>query len=259
MEYSIDISQLKHELAGQLVGSRLLHFDEVTSTMDTARRLAEDGTSEGTVVLTERQTAGRGRFARPWYSSKGQDILFSVVLRPALKQLPSVNMAATLAVCTAATEVTTVKTTIKWPNDVRIDGRKVAGILIESAVDGNEPRFAIVGIGVNVNLNLPRSSKISLSATSLSHEADRPVDRTELLLKILTHFNDLYSAVRAGKKLTERWAERIDTLGHYVKIQCRGRILEGRADGVDDQGNLVLSKADGTTVTVIAGEVTLQI
>ncbi len=227
--------------------------------MDEARRLAENDAVEGTVVLAEQQTAGRGRFARPWSSSEGQDVLFSVVLRPSVGQLPSVNMAATLAVCKVAAEVTGLEATIKWPNDVRIRGRKVAGILIESAIVAGEPRFAVVGIGVNVNLDRSRLAEIAPPATSLSRELGRDVDRTEVLLRVLIHLDDLYSAVRAGENLTEQWAERIDTLGRDVKVQWRDRLLEGRAESVDDQGSLVLARPDGTTVTVVAGEVTLQV
>ena len=259
MRQDLDVAELRRKLAGRLVGAQVLHFDELASTMDEARRLAEHDAVEGTVVLAEQQTAGRGRFARPWSSERGQDVLLSLVLRPSVGQLPSVNMAATLAVCIGVAEITGLEATIKWPNDVRIGGRKVAGILMESAIEAGEPRFAVVGIGINVNLDTSRFAEIASTATSLSHETGSDVDRTAVLLGVLESLDNLYGAVRAGQKLTARWAARMDTIGRDVKVQWRSKLLEGRADCVDDQGNLILARPDGSTVTVVAGEVTLQV
>ena len=226
--------------------------------MDEARVLAERGDPEGTVIVVEEQTAGRGRFDRAWVSPRSQNLSFSVVLRPTAAQLPYVNMAATLAIARCVTEITGHEAGIKWPNDVRINGRKVSGILIETAMAGGYVDHAIVGIGVNVNFDPAEHPEISTTATSLYRETGEKRDRTEVLRRVLTELDDLYGEVRSGRSLTSDWAAMLETLGRTVQVRWKERVIEGRAEAVDDQGNLVLVGADGATTTVTAGEVTLQ-
>jgi BirA family biotin operon repressor/biotin-[acetyl-CoA-carboxylase] ligase len=252
-------NEIERQMSGRLVGRDVLLYDVLGSTMDEARRLAEEGTREGTVVIAEEQTAGRGRFGRTWVSSPGQDLSFSVLLRPSAAQLPYVNMAATLAVSGAVEQVTGITPAIKWPNDVRLNGRKVSGILIETVMAKQDLKYAVLGIGVNVNLDLSEDSAISAIATSLSHETGRRVGRSEVIVDVLERLDELYREVKSGQVLTERWAARLDTLGRTVQVRWQDQVFEGRASGVDEQGNLVLARPDGSTVTVVAGEVTLQI
>jgi len=226
--------------------------------MDEARQLAQEGEPEGTVVIAEEQTSGRGRFDREWISPPGLNLSFSVLLRPTTDQLPCMNMAATLAVADAVAELAGTTPTIKWPNDVRVDRKKISGILIETSLDSSTLAFAIVGIGLNVNLDPSGHDEIASIATSLFRETGYEVDRTMALRLVLERLDDLYAEVRAGRSLTAEWSSRLDTLGKSVQVQWRDRMLEGRADSVDEQGNLVLVQPDGTTITVTAGEVTLQ-
>ena len=255
----LDIDLLSRSLAGRTVGCRVLHYDTLGSTMDEARSLAERGEPEGPVVVVEEQTAGRGRFDRAWVSPRGQNLSFSVVLRPTAAQLPYVNMAATLAIARCVTEITGHEAGIKWPNDVRINGRKVSGILIETAMAGRDLDHAIVGIGLNVNFDPAQYPEIASTATSLYRETGETRDRGEVLGRVLIEFDDLYRAVRAGKSLTNDWAAMLETLGRTVQVRWKERVIEGWAESVDDQGNLVLVGADGVTTTVAAGEVTLQV
>ena len=227
--------------------------------MDELRSLADKGAAEGTVVVAEEQTAGRGRFNRTWVSPRGQNISFSVLLRPTLLQLPYVNMAATLAVRRAVLEVTGLAPRIKWPNDVRIDGRKLSGILIETAMEGQSVRHAIVGIGVNVNFDPAQFPEITEIATSIFRETGREADRTRVLQLVLEAFDDLYRDVRSGRSLTDDWAAQLETLGRMVEVRWREKAVEGRAEAVDEQGNLLLTLADGSPFTAVAGEVTLQV
>ena len=254
----LDIDLLSRSLAGRTVGCRVLHYDTLGSTMDEARSLAERGEPEGTVVVVEEQTAGRGRFDRAWVSPRSQNLSFSLVLRPTAAQLPYVNMAATLAIARCVTEITGLPAAIKWPNDVRISGRKISGILIETAMAGRDLDHAIVGIGVNVNFDPAEHPEIASTATSLYRETGQKTDRTGVLRLVLEHLDDLYSEVRSGKSLTDDWAAMLETLGRTVQVRWKERVIEGRAEAVDDQGNLVLVGADGVTTTVTAGEVTLQ-
>lgn len=241
------------------MGRHVLYFDTVGSTMDEAVALAEEGADEGTVVIAEVQTAARGRFDRRWVTAQGRDVTFSVVLRPRPAQLSQVNMAAALAVADAVLRLTGLAPTIKWPNDVRIGGRKVAGILIETAMEAEELRHAVVGIGLNVNLDPSEFPEISSIATSLLAETGGPMDRATVALALLECTDDRYAAVRRGRSLTDEWAARLDTLGQTVRVRWGERVLEGRATAVDESGNLQLTAPDGSTTTVVAGEVTLQV
>ena len=255
----LDTGTIRRRLSDRVVGSRVLYHRLLDSTMDEARRLADDGSQEGTLVIAEEQTAGRGRFDRPWISSPGQNLSFSIVLRPDAGQLHYLNMAATLAVSGAIAELTGLASATKWPNDVTINGRKVSGILVETAVEEGEPRHAVVGIGLNVNLDTSKIPEIASAATSLYRETGKHLDRTRLMLSLLERLDGLYGAVRRGRSLTEQWTAQLDTLGRSIQVRWRDKLLEGKASGVNEQGNLLLAQADGSVVTVVAGEVTLQV
>jgi BirA family biotin operon repressor/biotin-[acetyl-CoA-carboxylase] ligase len=256
--HGLNIDTVREALAGRVVGGRILWYDKVTSTMDEARRLADEGRAEGLVVGAGEQTAGRGRFDRRWVSPAGSALLFSVLLRPQSSHMPYVNMAATLAVADAvAAHVRTVPA-IKWPNDVRIGGLKVSGILIETDSGVGRLRYALVGIGINVDLDVSDHPEIAETATSVNSEASEPVDHTTLLLDVLKRLDDMYASVRAGDSLTHEWASRLETLGRYVQVSWGHRQFEGTALEVDERGNLIVERDDGTRTTVAGGEVTLR-
>ena len=254
----LDVSLIRRMTAGRSIGCRIVHRDRLASTMDEARSLAENGTPEGAVVVVEEQTAGRGRFDRAWVSPRSQNLSFSVVLRPTATQLPYVNMAATLAVARTAEKAAGLTAAIKWPNDVRVGGRKLSGILIETVMAGREVDHAVVGIGINVNFDPAMHPEIAETATSLYRETGCKMDRSEVLGLTLSEMDSLYDAVKAGRSLTGEWGAMMETLGRTVRVAWKERVLEGRAEAVDDQGNLILTAADGRSITVSAGEVTLQ-
>ena len=254
----LDVEAARRALSGRTIGNRILHYPSLDSTMDEAGRLAGGGCPEGLVVVTEQQTAGRGRFGRSWVSGPGESLLLSIVLRPTAEQLPQANMAATLAVARTADRHVDGRVTIKWPNDVRIGGRKVAGILIEADSQAGRIASAVVGIGINVSVDTAGHPEIAGTATSLAEEAGAPVERTRALVELLRQFDDLYSHVRSGGSLTGQWSSRLDTLGLDVKVRRGSEMLAGIARAVDDQGNLILERPDGSTFTVVGGEVTLQ-
>ncbi len=226
--------------------------------MDEAAALADAGHPEGTVVLAEQQTEGRGRLDRSWVTGPGENIAFSVVLRPKPSRMSQLNMAATLGVASAVERLTGVEATVKWPNDVRMGGKKLAGILIESAMDTQGLRHAVLGIGINVNLDTSAFPEIAGTATSLMAETGAPLNRADVLRAILEDVDDRYTEVSGGKSLTDRWASRLDTLGATVRVRWGDGEMIGLATGVDDEGNLLLTGADGSVRTAIAGEVTLQ-
>ena len=254
----LDVEAVRRALSGSTIGSRILHYPSLDSTMDEAGRLAGGGCPEGLVVVTEQQTAGRGRFGRSWISGPGESLLLSIVLRPTAEQLPQANMAATLAVARTVEQHVDGRVTIKWPNDVRIGGRKVAGILIEADSQTGRIASAVVGIGLNVSVDTAGHPEIAGTATSLVEETGAPVERTRALVELLRQFDDLYSHVRSGGSLTGQWSSRLDTLGLDVKVRRGSELLAGIARAVDDRGNLLLERPDGSTLTVVGGEVTLQ-
>ncbi|MBM3933601.1 MAG: biotin--[acetyl-CoA-carboxylase] ligase [SAR202 cluster bacterium] len=254
----LDIDRLKSSLAGGLIGRRIVYEHTLGSTMDEARRLAEGVAEEGTVVIAEEQTKGRGRFDRTWHSPVGENLIFSVVLRPTQWQLNYVNMAATLAVAQTSTDATGTPASIKWPNDVRIGGRKVCGILIETSIVNADIKYAVVGIGFNVNFDISSIPEIANTATSLYRETGRRWDRTDVLGRLLGYMDGYYAFVRSGKSITSDWSSRMDTLGQDIRVKWGEQVMEGKAVEVDDTGNLVLERHDGSRFTVYAGEVTLR-
>ena len=226
--------------------------------MDEAAALADAGCAEGAVVLADEQTAARGRFDRRWIGDPDDNIAFSAVLRPEPSRLSQLNMAATLGVADGVERLAGAAVTVKWPNDVRIGGKKLAGILIETAMDAKGLKHAVIGIGLNVNLDPSAFPEIAGTATSLMAEAGAPLDRVDVLRAVIEEVDDRYAEVRGGESLTDRWASRLDTLGSTVRVRWRDSEMVGRATGVDDEGNLLLTGPDGAVRTAIAGEVTLQ-
>ena len=259
MQYSdLGIDSLRLALSGRVVGRRIDFHMRLPSTMDEARRLAEAGEAEGTVVVAEEQTAARGRFDRTWISPVGANLAFSVILRPDPDRLPQANMAATLAVSRAVEQTSGLTPSIKWPNDIRLGGRKVAGILVESVVHGGDAAYVVAGIGLNVNFDTSSSPEIASTATSIMIESGRMADRGKVLRLTLESFDDLYRTVSRGGSLTEEWAAGLETLGRHVRVEWKEFVVEGCAESVDEYGNLLLRTADGSTFTASAGEVTLQ-
>lgn len=255
----LDIPALESALAERLIGRRIHHYDKIGSTMDEARRLALAGATEGTVVIAEEQTAGRGRFNRAWVSPRGENLSFSVILTPPASQLPYMNMAVTLAVARTIADCVSAQPTIKWPNDVRVGGLKISGILIESAIESEDAVCAVIGVGVNVNFDPSLYPEIADISTSLYRETGRRHSRTSVLRALLEYFDDSYAAVRADKSLTADWSAMLDTLGLTVHLRSQHDTIEGIAESVDEQGNLLVRQRDGSLYTAAAGEVTSQL
>ena len=252
-------ARIQTALADSTVGRRIHYHRLIGSTMDAARDLAHAGEPEGAVVIAEEQNKGRGRFNRVWVSPPGLNLYFTILLRPKPAQLPYMNMAAALAVHDTAARFAKLEPAVKWPNDVRIGGRKLAGILIETEFEGDKLSHALVGIGVNVNLDVSQHPEIADTATSLRSEAGREFDRSDALRSVLQNLDRWYARVKAGESLTKDWAATLETLGKRVELRWREQIIAGLAESVDDQGNLIILQDDGHRTTAVAGEVTSQV
>ena len=246
---------LRGGLFTRIVGKRLLFFQEVGSTMDEALRRAERGTEEGTVVVAETQTASRGRQGRAWVSRTG-NLYLSVVLYPSLQTLPYLNSLCGVAVVRAIANISGLKPRIKWPNDILLEGKKVAGVLVESAIAGEQVHHSIIGIGINVALEADEIDEIAGGAISLNHASAGDIPRDELLREILQQLDALYIQLNHGDTPVEEWEELLDTLGQRVKVTWQGEEYVGFADGIDAQGSLLLREDRGTMRTLAAGDAT---
>lgn len=253
---------VRQGLYTHIVGRRILYHPLLGSTMDEATRLAVDGADEGTVVIAERQSAGRGRQGRSWVSQPG-NLLFSVLFRPTMEQLPLVSIIGSLATARAVRKVAGVDPAIKWPNDIMLNGRKAAGILAESAVEGDSVCYAVLGIGINVALNPSDDDEISAIAISVNEAAGTEVARESLLRQLLLELDDLYRRLRtggsdAGRSPIDEWSGLLETIGNTVTATFRNESISGDAIGVDSAGNLLLRTETGETITLTAGDVTLS-
>src|SRR3990172_3874427 len=179
VENNLSAQAIREGLKTRFIGQRVLYYPSLTSTMEIARGAVGQGAEEGTVIIADEQTAGRGRVKRTWLAPRG-NIALSVVLHPTLSNLPSLIMLASLAVVHSIESVTGLKAQIKWPNDVLINGKKMYDILIENEIQGNTVT-AIIGIGIDVNLRLADFPEVQSIATSLSDELGRQVPRLNLI------------------------------------------------------------------------------
>ena len=253
-----DVGEVARSLPRSVIGSRLLYYLSTASTMDVAREAAARGSPEGTVALAEEQTAGRGRFQRQWIAPPDVNLYFSVLLYPDLQALRRLTLATSLGVARGITQATGLPVAIKWPNDIRRGGKKLCGILLESALEGERVQYAVVGVGVNVNFDPLLYPEIATTATSLMLEAGRLVSREAVLAAILLEMDHVYGDLRAGKSLREEWRPLLETLGKHVEVRWGEEREEGLAEDVTEDGDLVLRRRDGSRVSLPAGEVTMQ-
>ena len=231
-------------------------YRSVGSTMDVAWELAEAGADHGTAVVAGAQTRGRGRFDRTWVSAPGESLLTSVVLRPNASIAPLLTVIGALAVRDAVRELCGLACAIKWPNDVHVAGRKLAGVLAEGRTDTNGAGVAVLGIGLNVSLDPARHPELAGTATSLLAETRRAID---LRLAGDTLFRSLDACYGGAEPATliARWREALDTLGEHVTVRGRDATLSGLAEDVDAAGRLLLRTDDGALHALAEGDVTL--
>jgi BirA family biotin operon repressor/biotin-[acetyl-CoA-carboxylase] ligase len=251
--------QVLHALAGLRLGHPVYLFEQIGSTNDEARRLAEGGAPEGLLVAAETQTAGRGRGGRRWLTPAGTALAFSLVLRPALPadQAGRLTMLAGIAMCEAIEVVAGLRARLKWPNDLLVNGRKAGGILVESGLLGDRLEYAILGIGVNVG-QAPSPDQVSFPATSLAAEAGRPIERLKLLRAGLGQLEALYAGLDDGEALRAGWAARLDWLGEPVVATTAEGEVAGLAEGVAEDGALLIRLDSGAVRRVLAGDVRLR-
>ena len=247
----------------EVVGRDIRVFQETTSTNDVIEKLARDGVKEGAVVFAESQTLGRGRLGRKWMSPAKRGLWFSVLLRPDLRpqETTRLTVASATALRRAIESQTGLEPEIKWPNDILIHGKKVAGILTELSAELDHVKYIILGIGVDVNLSAGDfPAELRKSATSLKIELGRSVPRSELAVAILRELDHDYARVASGQfaALANEWEEHGTTIGHEVIIRTGDRQIRGRAESLGEDGELLLRTEHGHLERIIGGDVTLE-
>lgn len=246
----------------KIIGREIHVFSETTSTNDVAARLARGGALEGAVVFAESQTKGRGRLGRPWLSPPGKGLWFTVVLRPNISPqgATQLTIAAATALCRAVRQQTGIVPDIKWPNDLLIGGRKIAGILTEMTAELDHLKDVLLGIGMDVNLEAKDfPPELRSIATSLRIESGQTVHRSELAVAILRELDCDYERVKRGQfdALAEQWQQHCTTLGCQVSIKVGERIIRGRAEALDEDGALLVRGSHGHLERIIGGDVTV--
>jgi BirA family biotin operon repressor/biotin-[acetyl-CoA-carboxylase] ligase len=226
------------------IGRRVIRLDEVTSTNDVAKRHAKNAEAEGLVIVAKRQTEGRGRQGRKWASPEG-GLYLSVLLRPALdpKELTNLTVYSAVPVARAIEKVTGLKTSLKWPNDVQIEGRKVAGLLVEGVGQQGKIGYVVVGIGINVNV-AAKGLDVE-GASSLSDESGNPVDQERLLEVLLLELRDFYGRFLRKNCPSDEYVERSSVLGHHIEATVGREIFTGKALYLAPDGALVIKSDEG--------------
>ena len=248
--------ELSWNLHTKRIGRRIHAYESTDSTMDIAHRLGGAGEPEGSVVVAEHQHKGRGRLGRKWVSVKGKGIYASVILRPRvqLSEVPLVTLMAAVAVARAIQEETELAPEIKWPNDVMISGKKVAGILTEMGAEVNQVHYVILGLGINVNTS---PSSVPAQAASLAEEAGHRIDRVKLARALFAQLDRSYAQFlsQGSESILEAWRGFASFLGRRIRVVAQGRTVDGHAVDVDSSGTLLVRTDTGLVESVAAGEV----
>lgn len=245
------------------VGRDIRVFEQTTSTNDVIEKLAQAGAKEGAVIFAESQTQGRGRLGREWQSPARKGLWFSVLLRPNLspQAATQLTVASAAAVRRAIETQSGLKTEIKWPNDILVGGKKVAGILTELSAELDRIKYVLVGIGVDVNLTVQDfSPELRPHATSLRIELGKPVDRVELAAAVLQQLDREYARVLAGEfsAVADDWEKHCTTLGQRLVVHLGARRLCGRAEALGEDGALLLRTEHGHLERIVGGDVRVE-
>jgi BirA family biotin operon repressor/biotin-[acetyl-CoA-carboxylase] ligase len=243
------------------IGKRIAYLERTTSTSDEAEKFARHGEPEGTVVVAEDQTAGRGRVGRAWRSTRGKGIYLSIILRPALPpaRIAFLTLCSAVAAAEAINRCCDLKAFVKWPNDVILSGKKISGILTELSTEADRINFAVVGVGINVNQE--RGDLRGLpGASSLKIESGREFSRLDLTRAFLESFDRAYGLLLGERyrEIIERWLRVSKTVGRRIRVESfAGGRCEGVATGLDDDGCLLLRLDNGMTKRITGGDVSI--
>lgn len=243
-------------------GRRIVSVREADSTNLLAFRLAEEGAEEGSVVIAESQSGGKGRLGRRWESPSGVNLYCSVILRPVMSpaRAPQLTFLSAVAVARAIEAVTPLHPQIKWPNDILVNDLKVAGLLNEMSSETDTIHFVVLGIGVNINMRKEQFPEgLRHPASSLLIESGSSVNRVDFTRAFLAALDILYDVYlgRGFAPIRDEWISRSMVRGRRVRVSSGEEKMEGTVSGIDDDGALLLYRSDGVAERVLAGDVTI--
>ena len=257
--------EIKRLLQTQYLGHSLLYYHELGSTNSKAQHMAETNQNlqEGTILIAQMQRSGRGRMDRSWLSPSG-GIWASLILKPEfdMAEASLLTFAAAVAICAAVRRHTNLPTTVKWPNDVMCNERKLAGILAEVTAQAGKIKHVVLGFGINGNIRLSKFPQpLRSQATSLYRELHKDTCLNQILAEILLHLEENYELLKNGRKaeLLDKWRECTCTLGHQVSIALpNNKTLTGLAQDITDQGALIVKDDDGQTHRLTSGDLSIR-
>jgi BirA family biotin operon repressor/biotin-[acetyl-CoA-carboxylase] ligase len=266
----LSIEEIRNALSGRsrTIGREIIFYDTVSSTNTIAAELAGkspsggEGHTEGTVIIANGQTGGRGRRGRVWVSPPEKNLYMSIIVMPDIPPIQAAVLTLMTAVaCTSAIRrLSPVPVSIKWPNDLMVSDKKLGGILTEIKADMDRIFYAVIGIGVNINLEMDDvPDDIRSIATSLKHETGQAQSRTKYAIEILDELEKWYGIfLRDGKKsVIEEWSRLTSTIGKTVKVTIGDAVLTGTAEKITDEGMLALRISDNSLKVISSGDVTV--
>lgn len=250
--------EIKWQLKTEIIGRRIYYYRDTDSTNDVASKLAASGEPEGTIVIAEYQTKGRGRLGRKWISPRGKGAYLSIILRPHIlpNEVSRITLLASLSVAKTIRETVNLPALIKWPNDIMINNQKTSGILIEMNGEIDKVNFVIVGIGININT---KRELLPEGATSLAEEKKEEVARLEFVRALLRNFERYYKIFNQGRisGILKEYKQLSAILDREVEVNYHNRVISGRAIDVDNEGALILRLDSGFHERVLAGDVVM--
>lgn len=254
--------ELKSRIHTKWMAQNCLYLTSVDSTNNYAKKIAEEGAEEGTLVISDEQTGGKGRRGRSWIAPKGVNVMMTLLLRPRIRpeHASRLTLLMAMAVAQGIRSVTGLEAGIKWPNDVVVHGKKVCGILTEMSTEVDYINYVVIGAGINVNQeSFPE--EIRHIAGSLSAELGRKISRAELTASVMEHLERIYEIYLRTEDLSalyEEYNEICVNRGHQIRVMEPGNEYTGVTDGINKNGELVVRRDDGETVNVYAGEVSVR-
>ncbi|MCI6997915.1 MAG: biotin--[acetyl-CoA-carboxylase] ligase [Eubacterium sp.] len=255
-------SEIKSRMETQWVGQRVYFYEEIDSTNTQAKRLAEEDAPSGTLVVSDCQVKGKGRRGRVWTSPKGEAIYMTILLRPQIRpdRASMVTLVMGLSVVQAIRNVLGLETSIKWPNDVVLNRKKLVGILTEMSAQMDYIEYLVIGTGINANMTA-FSEELKDKATSLRMEMGRPVNRAALIAESMKCFEKNYEIFEKTQDLSglmEDYQAVLANLNQPVRVLEPGHEYSGIARGINEKGELLVEREDGTVTAVYSGEVSVR-
>lgn len=250
--------EIQRNLATSYIGQEIYYYQEVDSTNEVAKRLAQECAPEGTIVIAESQRSGKGRRGKKWISPSG-GVWMTILLRPDIppSKAPQLTLVTGVAVAETLTQECQLDVGIKWPNDILIGEKKVCGILIEASSNPKGLEYVVVGIGIDLNVDVANfPPELREGATSLKSELEKEISGVEVVQAFLSNFENLYNEFKADgfSEILKEWRRLSKTIGNYVEVHKKGKTVRGEAVGITKEGVLILEMDDGSLRKVISGE-----